>query len=190
MRNRENIQVKAEEINAELTAAATIYWTTLNINDWKLIIAATSSGLCFVGSEGGLWEEFGRFIHTRYPNGILVESPSELASYCRELKAYLAGQCRQFHLPLDLQGTAFQLSVWEALSRIPHGETKSYTDIALELQKPSAVRAVGSAIGANPCLIAIPCHRVIGKNGALTGYRGGLEMKKRLLELEQASLRI
>jgi len=75
--------------------------------------------------------------------------------------------------------------VWKALNEIPYGQTKTYSDIAHSINKPAAVRAVGAAIGANPILLAVPCHRIVGKNGTLTGYRGGLEMKKKLLELEK-----
>lgn len=83
-----------------------------------------------------------------------------------------------FTIPIDVYGTAFQLAVWNTVREIPYGETHSYSEIAERIQKPNAVRAVGTAVGANPLLITIPCHRVIGKNGKLTGFRGGLEMKK------------
>lgn len=89
-----------------------------------------------------------------------------------------------FTIPIDVYGTAFQLAVWNTVREIPYGETHSYSEIAERIQKPNAVRAVGTAVGANPLLITIPCHRVIGKNGKLTGFRGGLAMKKELLKLE------
>ena len=104
--------------------------------------------------------------------------------YATELIDYLEGRRKEFTLPMDLHGTAFQQSVWKVLQEIPYGQTVSYTDIAELIQKPSAVRAVGTAIGANPVLITVPCHRVIAKSGKLTGYRGGLEMKELLLGLE------
>jgi methylated-DNA-[protein]-cysteine S-methyltransferase len=91
-----------------------------------------------------------------------------------------------FELPLDLQGTAFQLSVWQALRRIPAGQTRSYADIAQQVGAPRAVRAVGAANGANPVAIVVPCHRVIGRNGTLTGYAGGLARKAALLQHESA----
>jgi len=96
----------------------------------------------------------------------------------------LDGQRKNFTAAITLHGTAFQQSVWQALLEIPHGETVSYSDIAERIGNPKAVRAVGTAIGANPMLIIVPCHRVIGKNGSLTGFRGGLEMKIQLLDLE------
>ncbi len=104
----------------------------------------------------------------------------------RQLRAYFAGQLRRFDLPLDMQGTAFQLLVWRELEGIPYGETRSYSQIAAAIGAPRAVRAVGAANGANPIPIVVPCHRVIGASGKLVGYGGGLPLKKRLLELEGA----
>ena len=95
---------------------------------------------------------------------------------------------KRLHLPLDLRGTPFQLSVWEALGGIPYGETTSYGEIAEQVGRPRAVRAVGQAVGANPVAIVLPCHRVIGSSGNLTGYAGGLPLKERLLALEKGSL--
>ena len=103
----------------------------------------------------------------------------------QQLSEYLSGQRTQFTLPLSPNGTAFQRSVWQQLLTIPYGSTCSYQQIADALGKPKGVRAVGHAIGQNPIWIVIPCHRVIGKDGSLTGYAGGLSMKKALLELEQ-----
>jgi methylated-DNA-[protein]-cysteine S-methyltransferase len=102
-----------------------------------------------------------------------------------QLKAYFAGKLREFDLPLAPQGTDFQQRVWLALLRIPYGATASYGDIARAVGEPGASRAVGAANGQNPVAIIIPCHRVIGANGTLTGYGGGLPNKKFLLELEQ-----
>ena len=104
-----------------------------------------------------------------------------------QLAAYFAGQLRQFELPLDLRGTPFQLQVWQAVCAIPWGTTCSYGQIAAQLGRPAAMRAVGAANGANPVSIIVPCHRLIGANGALRGYGGGLERKAQLLELERAN---
>ncbi|MNG17458.1 Methylated-DNA--protein-cysteine methyltransferase, inducible [compost metagenome] len=104
--------------------------------------------------------------------------------YIQQLDEYLSGKRSEFSLPLDLRGTGFQQGVWAALNDISHGETVSYSQVAESLGKSNAVRAVGTAIGANPVLIVVPCHRVVGKNGALTGYRGGLLNKEKLLKLE------
>jgi methylated-DNA-[protein]-cysteine S-methyltransferase len=101
-----------------------------------------------------------------------------------ELDAYFAGALRHFSVPLDLRGTAFQQQVWKLLQGIPYGETRSYGQIAGMLGRPTASRAVGRAIGTNPVAIIVPCHRVIGANGGLVGYGGGLDRKQALLDLE------
>jgi methylated-DNA-[protein]-cysteine S-methyltransferase len=106
----------------------------------------------------------------------------------RQLRAYFAGELRQFELPLEPEGTTFQRRVWSELLKIPYGETRSYTEIARGIGAPAAVRAVGAANGANPLPIVVPCHRVIGAGGKLVGYGGGLPLKRRLLTLEQGSL--
>lgn len=104
------------------------------------------------------------------------------------LNDYFSGKNVTFSLPVRLIGTQFQLKVWNALKSIPYGSTVSYNDIALSIGRPSAVRAVANAIGANPISIIIPCHRVIGSNGTLTGYAGGLEIKRALLDIESPRL--
>ena len=106
----------------------------------------------------------------------------------RQIDAYLAGELRLFSVPVAPSGTPFMLRVWQILSTIPYGTTLTYRDIAVAAGNPLAMRAVGMANNRNPVPIFIPCHRVIGSNGALVGYRGGLGLKKRLLELERGSL--
>ena len=104
-----------------------------------------------------------------------------------QLTAYFAGQRSDFDLPLDLShGTAFQQAIWQALLAIPHGTTTSYGELGARIGNPAAVRAVGAAVGRNPISVIVPCHRVIGMNGALTGYAGGLHRKTALLTLEGA----
>ncbi|MCX2714340.1 methylated-DNA--[protein]-cysteine S-methyltransferase [Mycolicibacterium sp. J2] len=103
-----------------------------------------------------------------------------------QLRAYFAGDCTDFDIPVELVGTAFQRKVWQALLTIPYGETRSYGDIAAQIGAPTAYRAVGLANGHNPIGIIVPCHRVIGANGSLTGYGGGLDRKKILLEMERS----
>ena len=121
------------------------------------------------------------------PNGTNRHNPV-LSEAIRQLRAYFAGDLREFDLPLDLCGTDFQLRVWRQLLKIPYGETRSYSEIAGAIDSPKSVRAVGAANGANPIAIVVPCHRVIGAGGSLTGYGGGLPLKKRLLDLERGSL--
>ena len=102
-----------------------------------------------------------------------------------ELKEYFEGGRKVFDIPIKLNGTDFQKKVWEELLKIPYGETKSYLDIAKSIGNPKACRAVGGAYNKNPIMIIVPCHRVIGKNGDLVGYAGGIEVKQKLLDLEQ-----
>jgi methylated-DNA-[protein]-cysteine S-methyltransferase len=107
-----------------------------------------------------------------------------LADAASQLHAYFDGKLRAFDLPLKTDGTEFQQTVWRALREIPYGETTTYSTIAKQIGKPAAVRAVGAANGANPIPIVIPCHRVIGASGSMTGFGGGIDVKKRLLALE------
>jgi methylated-DNA-[protein]-cysteine S-methyltransferase len=108
----------------------------------------------------------------------------------KQLGAYLNGRLKDFDLPLAPDGTSFQTSVWDALQRIPYGETISYGELARRLGNPKAVRAVGLANGSNPIAIIIPCHRVIGSNGSLVGYGGGLPIKQALLSMERGQRRL
>ncbi|MCM3571213.1 methylated-DNA--[protein]-cysteine S-methyltransferase [Neobacillus mesonae] len=169
-------------------AAELIYWTRIIHNKWKMYMAATSKGLVYVGPHETPFEELALWAGKHFPGSPLVEDNEILKPYANEVMDYLDGTRTVFTIPLEYHGTPFQQKVWQALCDIPYGETKSYSDIANSINKPSAVRAVGTAIGANPILITVPCHRVLGKNGSLTGYRGGLEMKTRLLALEKRDL--
>lgn len=150
-----------------------------------MYMAATSKGLCYVGSQNKPFVELSDWAEKRFPGSSLIEDDENLKPFITELIEYFEGKRQCFNIPFEYNGTEFQLAVWNALCEIPYGETKSYSDIANQINKPSAVRAVGAAIGANPVLITVPCHRVVGKNGKLTGYRGGLEMKTKLLNIER-----
>ncbi|WP_119167667.1 methylated-DNA--[protein]-cysteine S-methyltransferase [Algihabitans albus] len=128
-----------------------------------------------------------------FPSGSRATTPGpgwrrddgRFASVAEQLRSYFAGELKQFDLTLRTSGTAFQTSVWSALRRIPHGQTVTYAELALSIGRPSAVRAVGAANGANPLPIVVPCHRVIGTNGSLTGFGGGLDAKRFLLDHEK-----
>jgi methylated-DNA-[protein]-cysteine S-methyltransferase len=102
----------------------------------------------------------------------------------QQLTEYFAGQRQTFTIPLNLKGTEFQLAVWNELLRVPYGDTITYAELARRIGRPAAIRAVGAANGANPIPVIVPCHRVIGSNGTLTGYGGGIERKQWLLALE------
>ena len=162
-----------------------VYWTLLDIEEWQLYIAATERGLCYVGSENAPFEELREWVKKHIPNFELIENEEAMMPYKIELIDYLGGRLKEFTIPLDLRGTEFQHTVWEELLRVPFGQSATYTEIAERINRPDAVRAVGTAIGANPILIVAPCHRMFGKHGEWRGYRGGLKMKERLLEIEK-----
>jgi methylated-DNA-[protein]-cysteine S-methyltransferase len=144
----------------------------------RLRLVASDKGLAAVlwGEEDQRRVRFSPLVEDT-DNPFLIETE-------RQLGAYFAGRLRTFTVPLDFKGTAFQKSVWEALLTIPFGETRSYAEIARQIGKPTALRAVGAANGRNPISIITPCHRVIGSSGGLTGFAGGLVAKQRLLGLE------
>ena len=145
-----------------------------------MILAATERGLA------GLWFEGQRHLPDTSGWPQAQEHPV-LVQAVTQLRDYFAGRRTRFDLPLDLQGgTPFQQSVWQALLAIPAGGTASYGDLSRRVGRPSAVRAVGAAVGRNPVSIIVPCHRVLGRDGSLTGYAGGLERKSALLGLERA----
>ncbi|MGN0984101.1 MAG: methylated-DNA--[protein]-cysteine S-methyltransferase [Gemmiger sp.] len=139
---------------------------------------------------GDMWLEYEDGAVTALKNavaGAKGDAPNELTERVfRQLDEYFAGTRRTFDFPYRLRGTPFQEKVWAALRQIPYGETRSYKDIAQAVGRPKAFRAVGMANHANPIFIVIPCHRVIGTDGRLVGYGGGLDMKKALLDLERS----
>jgi len=128
--------------------------------------------------------------HPAKPESSWIEDRAPLAETIRQLQAYFAGELTNFDLQLAPEGTPFQLSVWHRLCDIPYGETISYGQLASQIGNPKASRAVGLANGSNPIPIVIPCHRVLGSNGKLTGYGGGLPIKEKLLALERRQLRL
>jgi methylated-DNA-[protein]-cysteine S-methyltransferase len=154
------------------------------------MIDSPLGGLTLVASDKGLaailWKDENP---RRVLRSSLVEDPDYpvLVETERQFRAYFAGSLTTFSLPLDFKGTEFQKSVWQALLTIPFGETRSYGEIARQIGRPTAGRAVGAANGRNPISIVAPCHRVIGSNGALTGYAGGLAAKEHLLGLERGT---
>ncbi len=148
-------------------------------------ISSPIGPLAVLMSEAGVVRlEFGS---SRPPLGsaTLVDSAAKCAPCTTQLAEYFAGTRTRFDLPLDLRGTEFQQACWRALLEIPYGETRSYGEIARVVGRPHAFRAVGMANHANPVAIIVPCHRVIGSNGALTGYGGGMDVKRWLLDLER-----
>ena len=147
-----------------------------------LLLAADEEGLRLINFQKGK--------HAQRPREGWKMDAAPLQETMRQLKAYFGAELHDFDLRLAPEGTGFQRAVWLALCDIPYGETISYGDLARRIRKPKAVRAVGTANGANPIPIVIPCHRVIGSNGKLTGYGGGLDIKEKLLALEQKQMRL
>lgn len=158
-----------------------IYTSQLTYKHWKLLLAATEKGLCYVGTDHATVEDLEQTCIKQFQLCEFFENDSKLAPFIKQLIEYFEGIRKEFTIPFDFHGTPFQLSIWHALLEIPYGQTKTYSDIAERINNKKAIRAVGTAIGANPISIIIPCHRVIGKNGALTGYSGGLDVKEKLL---------
>ena len=157
-------------------------YTTMESPVGPLLLAADDGGLCIISFAG---KKRAVRPHRRW-----VENAKPFADVTRQLRAYFRGALKEFEVPLNMTGTAFQLLVWESLRKIPYGETASYGELARGIGKPEAVRAVGLANGSNPIPIIVPCHRVIGSDGSLTGYGGGLSVKEKLLALESRQLRL
>jgi len=160
---------------------ASIVQTTWQGPLGPMVVAATADGLA------GVWFEGQRHMPDNSRWEVQPEHPMLLRAIA-QLAEYFAGARTRFDLPLDLQGgTSFQQAVWKALLAIPSGATTSYGELSSRIGKPAAVRAVGAAVGRNPVSVIVPCHRVLGANGALTGYAGGLDRKTALLRLESTA---
>ena len=152
--------------------------TTIATPLGPLLLARTERGLAGAWFEGQKHHP-GPLIAVRRPDDALLREAAD------QLHAYFAGERDAFELPLDLHGTGFQRAVWRALLTIPGGRTRSYGEIARALGAAAAVRAVGGAVGRNPVSVIVPCHRVVGSDGSMTGYAGGVERKRALLALER-----
>lgn len=176
----------ANMLPPNLLQPTTLYYAEMDSLVGPVTLLQSADGLChlefrsYAEAQPGLsaWSRrwYGEYEH--------VHSPSQLSEAVHQLGQYFAGERREFELPLDLRGTDFQRQVWQALQVIPYGEVVSYKWIASHIGSPSAVRAVGGANNRNPVSVIVPCHRVIGMNGQLVGYGGGLHRKELLLELE------
>jgi AraC family transcriptional regulator of adaptative response/methylated-DNA-[protein]-cysteine methyltransferase len=150
----------------------------------KVLIASTERGLCEVqfGESNASLE---RDLKAEFNAAQITRDDQALKPLATQIEKFLEGSRLSFDMPLDVQGTAFQQRVWKALQNIPYGETRSYAEIAKEIGKPEAVRAVASACASNRAALVIPCHRVVQKSGKLAGYRWGVERKQALLDTEQ-----
>lgn len=165
---------------------AAIHYAEMDSPAGPLVLCRSDRGLCHLdfGTYAERAEPLARWAERWLPEASWISEAERLDDVRNQLEQYFAGERRTFELELDLYGTPFQQKVWSALLRIPYGETRSYRDIAVMIGQPQAVRAVGGANNKNPISIIIPCHRVIGANGSLVGYGGGLPLKHTLLELE------
>lgn len=156
--------------------SGTVHYCLLNSPVGKILLAGSRTGLKLVSFQDGN--------HPVTPDPGWVEDEKPFKTAISQFKSYFAGTRKEFSLPLEPEGTPFQLRVWKRLQSIPYGKTVSYGAIAKGIGKPTASRAVGAANGQNPLSIVVPCHRVIGQNGHLVGYGGGLPIKETLLSLE------
>jgi methylated-DNA-[protein]-cysteine S-methyltransferase len=157
-----------------------IYYTRFESPVGPLLLAGDRKALRCVSFESGK--------RSAAPQKDWKQNRAAFAEVIRQLQAYFRGELKEFDVPLAMEGTEFQLRVWKELRAIPYGETISYAQLAGRIGNPKAVRAVGLANGSNPIPIIVPCHRVIGSDGSLTGFGGGLPTKKMLLELENKQL--
>lgn len=166
-------------------AGLQIYFAVTDCELGKLLVARTAKGVCAVafGDDGNALVEN---LRKEYPKAEIAENSANLKQFIEAILANLAGTSKTLDLPLDLQATAFQMRVWEILRKIPYGETVSYQVVAEKLGNKKAVRAVAAACAANRAALVIPCHRVVRRSGDLSGYRWGVERKKRILEKEKA----
>lgn len=157
-----------------------LYYSRYDSLAGPLLVAISEKGLVALEFDRG------HFPFSRDKTLVWELSEKKTKPYIKELTEYFSGKRREFSFPLDLRGTPFQLSCWNSLLKIPYGETRTYADIARAVGQPQAFRAVGLANNRNPIAIVVPCHRVIASDGTLCGYGGGLDVKRKLLELEGA----
>ncbi len=158
---------------------ATIHWAVVDTSLGRMLVAATAKGVCRLSFGEGR-----EALESRFPRAELVQGGAEFAALLDSVIASVEAPGDFSHIPLDVKGTAFQEACWRELQRIPPGETRTYAEIAAAVGKPNAVRAAGSANGANNVAVLIPCHRVIRTGGGLGGYAYGLEIKRKLLAKE------
>ncbi len=163
-----------------------IYLSKLDSPFGRIFLASSDNGLVQIGLAAR--EKFLSEVQKKYPESDLVEDDSKNHAVVDQLSEYFRGKRMTFSVPIRFDGTDFQNKVWHALTEIPYGQTVTYKEVAEKIGNPKAVRAVGNANNRNPIAIVVPCHRVIGADGKLVGYGGGLEMKEKLLKLEGAIL--
>jgi O-6-methylguanine DNA methyltransferase len=162
-----------------------LYASTLSWEGWVFQVLSSASGVRWLDLHPTPLESLEVKLAAR-----IVPDDQQNEQALSEIHAYLQGKLHEFTIPVDLRGTEFQRDVWEAIAKVQYGQTTSYGALAIEIGRPRATRAVGQATGANPVPIIIPCHRIVGSSGDLTGFAGGLPLKERLLALEQGALNL
>ncbi len=160
-----------------------IHYSITNTSLGALLVAATARGVCLV-SFGDEPAELETRLHSEFPYAKAARNDALLQPWSDAVVRYVEGQADSISVPLDVGGSRFQRRVWDALRRIPRGETRTYSAMAESLGQPKAMRAVARACAANPVLVVVPCHRVVRANGEVGGYAGGIERKRTLLALE------
>lgn len=160
-----------------------LYASTISWEGWVFQVLSSFNGVRWLDLHPVTFEALEQQLGVR-----IVPDDQQNDRVLTELHAYLRGESHAFKVPVDLRGTPFQCDVWNAIAKIPYGQTTSYGELAESIGRPKATRAVGQATGANPVPIIIPCHRIIGASGGLTGFAGGLPLKERLLGLERGTL--
>jgi AraC family transcriptional regulator of adaptative response/methylated-DNA-[protein]-cysteine methyltransferase len=160
---------------------AVIRWAVVETSLGQMLVAASEKGICRLS-----FDEDESALSRRFPRAQILAADSKMAELAKQAATAVENPAQMPDLPVDIAGTAFQEAVWQELRRIPPGETRSYAQVAAAVGKPSAVRAAGSANGANNVAILIPCHRVVRSDGSLGGYAYGLDRKAKLLERERA----
>jgi len=166
----------------ELMYASKILW-----EEWCFVLVSSEQGIRLIDLHGTSLSELSERLGVEIVQGGMKTAAVNQDLARQEIEEYLNGDRKSFSSPLDMRGTSFQIEVWNELLNILYGETRSYGEIAAAVGRPRAARAIGAAVGANPLPIIVPCHRVIGKNGSLVGFGGGLRLKERLLLLEKGA---
>lgn len=166
----------------------TAYWSTFTSPLGTCFVAATGKGICRLAIPGETKEHFFVWLYRHFDAAHVLPHPGPVMDCIDQIGAYLTGQRTKFELHLDLRGTEFQRSAWNGILHIPYGATVTYRDLAHTMETPKAYQAVGAAVGLNPVPIIVPCHRVMGSDGSLTGYAAGIDTKQWLLRHEGALL--
>ena len=163
-----------------------IFWTKVITSRATYYIMATEKGICWLGTH---FEKGKAWVSSKIKSPDFIRNVNEpnLKQAENVLIHYIDGKHVENQLKFDLIGSSFQVAVWEEMLKVPYGGTESYLEVAKKINRPKAMRAVGAACGANPVMILVPCHRIVGSNGSLTGYAGGLPTKEWLLSLEKHS---